>query len=138
MSIALKQYLLARRLHGAGAPALAQEHFSRALQGELPEALEIARVAGVRLVGLHMYAGTNNLSLSRFLTCFDRLLAAAESLPDLEEVDVGGGFGVAYREDPDRVAPPSARISSVPRLPPHSIRVHQCRSGCGFASHAGR
>ncbi len=66
---------------------------------ELPEALEIARAAGVRLVGLHMYAGTNNLSLSRFLTCFDRLLAAAESLPDLEEVDVGGGFGVAYRED---------------------------------------
>lgn len=66
---------------------------------ELPEALDIARAAGVRLVGLHMYAGTNNLSLSRFLTCFDRLLAAAESLPDLEEVDVGGGFGVAYRED---------------------------------------
>jgi len=66
---------------------------------ELPEALEVARAAGVRLVGLHMYAGTNNLSLSRFLTCFDRLLEAAESLPDLEEVDVGGGFGVPYRED---------------------------------------
>jgi tetratricopeptide (TPR) repeat protein len=32
-------YLLARRLHGAGAPALAQEHFGRALQGELPQAI---------------------------------------------------------------------------------------------------
>jgi tetratricopeptide (TPR) repeat protein len=32
-------YLLARRLHGAGAPGLALEHFGRALQGELPEAI---------------------------------------------------------------------------------------------------
>lgn len=66
---------------------------------EIPEALEIARAAGIRLVGLHMYAGTNNLSLARLLTCFDRLLAAAESLPDLEEVDIGGGFGVPYRPE---------------------------------------
>ncbi|XXF75957.1 hypothetical protein P2318_23250 [Myxococcaceae bacterium GXIMD 01537] len=32
-------YLLGRRLHGAGAPALAEEHLGRALQGELPEPL---------------------------------------------------------------------------------------------------
>jgi diaminopimelate decarboxylase len=64
---------------------------------ELPEALAIARAAGVRLIGLHMYAGTNNRSLERFFVCFERLLAASEQLPDLEELDVGGGFGVPYR-----------------------------------------
>lgn len=65
---------------------------------ELPLALEIARAAGVRLIGLHIYAGTNNRSLKRFLECFDRMLAASELLPDLEELDAGGGFGVPYRE----------------------------------------
>jgi diaminopimelate decarboxylase len=64
---------------------------------ELPQALEIARAAGVRIIGLHMYAGTNNRSLTRFLACFDRMLAASELLPDLEELDAGGGFGVPYR-----------------------------------------
>lgn len=66
--------------------------------GELPEALAIARAAGVRLIGLHIYAGTNNRSLARFLACFDRMLASSELLPDLEELDAGGGFGVPYRE----------------------------------------
>ncbi|MDY7231009.1 diaminopimelate decarboxylase family protein [Hyalangium rubrum] len=65
---------------------------------ELPEALAIARAAGVRLIGLHMYAGTNNRSLERFLACFERMVAASALLPDLEELDVGGGFGVPYRD----------------------------------------
>jgi diaminopimelate decarboxylase len=49
-----------------------------------------------------MYAGTNNRRPSRFLTCVDRLLAAAETLPDLEYVNLGGGYGIGYREgEPD-------------------------------------
>ena len=69
---------------------------------ELPEALRIAERGGVRIGGLHMYAGTNNLRASRFLGCVDRLLAAAETLPDLEYVNLGGGFGIGYREgEPD-------------------------------------
>jgi diaminopimelate decarboxylase len=91
---------------------------------ELPEALEIARVAGLRLVGLHMYAGTNNLSLSRILTCFDRLLAAAESLPDLEEVDIGGGFGVAYRPDL-----PSLELPELGREVASRLEVFSARRG---------
>ena len=65
---------------------------------ELPPALEICRTAGIRLTGLHMYAGTNTLRAGRFLECFERLLESARKLPDLEYVDVGGGFGVAYDE----------------------------------------
>lgn len=65
---------------------------------ELREALRIAGAGGVRVAGLHMYAGTNNLRPSRFLGCVDRLLAAAETLPDLEYVNLGGGYGIGYRE----------------------------------------
>lgn len=74
---------------------------------ELPEALAIARAAGVRLIGLHIYAGTNNRSLARFLACFDRMVASAELLPDLEELDAGGGFGVPYREGQEPLDLPS-------------------------------
>lgn len=66
--------------------------------GELREAVRIAAAGGVRVTGLHMYAGTNNRRPSRFLGCVQRLLAAAETLPDLEEVNLGGGFGIGYRE----------------------------------------
>ncbi|HUH16049.1 MAG TPA: hypothetical protein VML35_09210, partial [Gaiellaceae bacterium] len=65
---------------------------------ELREALRIADGGGVRVVGLHMYAGTNNHRRSRFLGCVDRLFAAAETLPDLEYVNLGGGYGIGYRE----------------------------------------
>jgi diaminopimelate decarboxylase len=69
---------------------------------ELREALRIAEIEGIRVSGLHMYAGTNNRRLSRFLGCVDRLLAAAETLPDLEYVNLGGGYGIGYREgEPD-------------------------------------
>ena len=66
--------------------------------GELPEALAVAEGAGLRLTTLHMYAGTNTLRLERFLECLDRTIAAAEALPDLEALDLGGGYGVAYRD----------------------------------------
>jgi diaminopimelate decarboxylase len=69
---------------------------------ELPEALRIAERGGLAVAGLHMYAGTNNRRASRFLGCVDRLLAAAQTLPDLEYVNLGGGFGIGYREgEPD-------------------------------------
>jgi diaminopimelate decarboxylase len=45
-----------------------------------------------------MYAGTNTRRLDRFLSCFDRTLRAADALPDLDFVDLGGGYGVSYRD----------------------------------------
>lgn len=66
---------------------------------ELPEALKIARDSGTRLTGLHMYAGTNTRNARRFLECFDLLASASELLPDLDYLDLGGGYGVAYREE---------------------------------------
>ena len=63
---------------------------------ELAEALQIAWAHGVRLRGLHMYAGTNTLKPETFIEGFERLIAASDTLPDLEYLDLGGGFGVAY------------------------------------------
>jgi diaminopimelate decarboxylase len=64
---------------------------------EVAPALEMCRQSGARLTGLHMYAGTNTLRAGRFLDCLDRLIACSEMLPDLEYIDLGGGFGVAAK-----------------------------------------
>ncbi len=66
--------------------------------GEVPEALEVAADGAITVTGLHMYAGTNTRRVSRYLECLERLLDAAELLPDLEYVNVGGGYGIGYRE----------------------------------------
>lgn len=66
--------------------------------GELSAAVALAASAGLRIVGLHMYAGTNNRSARRFLACLDRMAAAADALPHLDYLDVGGGFGVPYKD----------------------------------------
>jgi diaminopimelate decarboxylase len=63
---------------------------------ELAEARAIAARAGFRIGGLHMYAGTNTRREQRFLDCLERTLAASDELPDLEWIDLGGGFGVPY------------------------------------------
>lgn len=65
---------------------------------ELTHALEIAGASGLRLVGLHMYAGTNTSRVERFLACLDRLVESSDLLPDLDYLDIGGGYGVAYKD----------------------------------------
>jgi diaminopimelate decarboxylase len=65
---------------------------------EVPQAVREASARGGAIVGLHMYAGTNTRRPTRHLECLDRLLAVAGAVPELEYVDVGGGYGVGYRE----------------------------------------
>ncbi|MGE0870549.1 MAG: alanine racemase [Kofleriaceae bacterium] len=71
---------------------------------ELSDALALASATGVRLTGLHMYAGTNTRTVQRFVDCLDRLIAASDMLPDLAWIDLGGGFGLPYSET-DRELP---------------------------------
>ena len=68
---------------------------------EVRHAVRLAAAHGGAIVGLHMYAGTNTLRETRHLQCLDRLLEVADDVPDLEYVDVGGGYGIGYREDED-------------------------------------
>lgn len=65
---------------------------------DVPAAVALAASAGARIEGLHMYAGTNTRKLDRFVSCFDAMVQASEHLPDLAYLDLGGGYGVAYRE----------------------------------------
>jgi diaminopimelate decarboxylase len=64
---------------------------------ELPEALSIARAAGLTLEGLHMYTATNNRKVERFLAGLENMVEASRALPDLRYLDLGGGYGVDYR-----------------------------------------
>ena len=91
-------------------------------RAEIPEALAIANRAGVRVTGLHMYAGTNTRRAARFVDCLDRLVAAADELPDLAYVDIGGGFGISYEDDC-----PALEIEAVGREA--SLRMAKLRGG---------
>jgi diaminopimelate decarboxylase len=96
---------------------------------ELEEALAIAAAGRVSIVGVHMYAGTNTLRSSRHLECLDRLLEVAERVPALEYVNIGGGYGVGYRDDePDLnvnlvAATVSSRMRALARRRGRRIRL---------------
>jgi len=64
------------------------------LPSELPAAVSIARQSGVRLTGAHSYCGTNIASADLMATAIERVGRVADALPDLEYIDVAGGFGV--------------------------------------------
>jgi diaminopimelate decarboxylase len=66
---------------------------------ELPNALAIARRHALRVIGLHQHIGSGLFDRDVFLSAMDRLLELAREVPDLTLLDVGGGFGIAYRPD---------------------------------------
>ncbi|HUV89573.1 MAG TPA: hypothetical protein VMY80_07955, partial [Anaerolineae bacterium] len=67
-------------------------------KADIPRARRLAERSGARLVGLQMYSGTNILDPRHFLRELDELIAAAREFPDLRYIDLGGGFGIPYRE----------------------------------------
>ncbi len=73
------------------------------LPSELDEARSILTESGIRLVGLNQHIGSGFLEPSRYLQAAATLLTLAESFPELEFVDFGGGFGIPYREHESRL-----------------------------------
>lgn len=65
------------------------------LPSELPEALELARQKKLRIVGTHVYLGTDIVTAEEMLAGVRRTLDLSRAFPDLEYVDFGGGFPVA-------------------------------------------
>ncbi|MGE5187015.1 MAG: diaminopimelate decarboxylase family protein [Acidobacteriota bacterium] len=65
---------------------------------ELADALAIATAAGSPIVAVHVYCGTHGQLVGRYLDAAVRLLGHAESLPELECINLGGGFGYDYRD----------------------------------------
>jgi diaminopimelate decarboxylase len=66
--------------------------------GDLPRALETARRLGLSVLGLHAHGGSGVTDPEPLLAAADALLEAARAVPDLSVIDIGGGFGVPYRE----------------------------------------
>jgi len=70
---------------------------------ELDQARSILTESGVILVGLNQHIGSGFREPSRYLQAAATLLSIAESFPELEFVDFGGGFGIPYREHESRL-----------------------------------
>lgn len=73
------------------------------LPSELDEARAILTESGIHLAGLNQHIGSGFLEPSRYLQAAATLLTMAESFPNLEFVDFGGGFGIPYREHESRL-----------------------------------
>ena len=72
---------------------------------ELDDALALARASGARVTALHVYCGTHGQSLPRYRASLDRLVALALRAPDVDCINLGGGFGHDYL-DPEKGAFP--------------------------------
>ena len=64
---------------------------------QLPHVLRIVATTGLRVNGLHMHTGSDIYDVSPFLTAAEILLGVAHQFDELEYVDFGSGFKVAYK-----------------------------------------
>jgi len=67
------------------------------------EVIAIAEEYNLNIVGVHQHIGSGWLKLREPLLALDVILEIARQIPDLEFVDVGGGFGVPYRPEEERL-----------------------------------
>ena len=63
----------------------------------LPELLELVRRERIAVNGVHMHTGSDILDLEVFLQAVDVLLGVAREFPEVEYLDFGSGFKVAYK-----------------------------------------
>jgi len=66
---------------------------------QMRHVLRIVDAYKMKITGLHMHTGSDILDVEVFLRGLDILLETAENFPDLEYIDMGGGFKVAYKEN---------------------------------------
>lgn len=66
---------------------------------QIDEVHHIAKKTGLRINGVHMHMGSDILDISLFLKAAEVLLEVAKGFKDLDFIDFGGGFKVAYKED---------------------------------------
>ena len=94
--------------------------------GDALEAVRRAHDAGLRAVGLHSHIGSQIFDTSGFEVAARRVLAlhariASELGIELPEVDLGGGFGIAYTTQDDPADPAHLAAEMV------AILEHECR-----------
>ena len=78
---------------------------------EVSRAIALAAERGCAIDALHVYCGTHGQSLGRYGGALDRLIALAALAPQLDCINLGGGFGYDYR-DPDAGSFPFAALGA--------------------------
>jgi len=66
---------------------------------QMPHVERIIQTNGMKVEGLHMHTGSDILDIDVFLKGVEILLETAKNLPDLDYIDIGSGFKVAYHPD---------------------------------------
>ncbi|MFN5874919.1 MAG: diaminopimelate decarboxylase [Ignavibacteria bacterium] len=66
---------------------------------QMRHVLRVVKSQNLRINGLHMHTGSDILDADVFLQGAEMLFEIAEDFPDLEFVDFGSGFKVAYKPD---------------------------------------
>lgn len=64
----------------------------------IPQVKEIAKRYSLKIVGVNQHLGSLFMEGDIFIEGAKLLLSAAKEFPDLEFVDIGGGFGIPYRK----------------------------------------
>jgi diaminopimelate decarboxylase len=70
---------------------------------EIEQVKTIAKKHNLTIVGVHQHIGSGWLKLEEPLIALDVILDIAKQFDNLEFVDFGGGFGVPYKPDQDRL-----------------------------------
>jgi diaminopimelate decarboxylase len=66
---------------------------------QMPHVHRVVEATNIRVEGLHMHTGSDILDVEVFLRGAEIMLDVARSFPDLNYVDFGSGFKVAYKPD---------------------------------------
>ena len=65
---------------------------------QLDDIQQVIRETGLVVESLHQHTGSEIKESSTFLEVAELIFAAAKNFPDLQSIDLGGGFKVPYRE----------------------------------------
>jgi len=66
---------------------------------QMPHVVKVVEALGLKVEGVHMHTGSDILDSEVFLQAAEILLRTARMFNDLDYVDFGSGFKVAYRPD---------------------------------------
>ena len=68
----------------------------------LPQVKEILAKYNLNLIGINQHIGSLFMDGESYLAGMEALLSVAHEFPDLEFIDIGGGFGVPYKKQEDQ------------------------------------
>lgn len=98
-----------------------------------------ATLPGIDIAGIASHIGSQLLDDAPLLDALDRMLALVDRLAAkgiaLMHIDVGGGLGVRYKDEPT-ITPAEWAAHLLPRLAGRALEVH-CEPGRAIAGNAG-